>query len=331
LLLYSSYLPLGVSQLAGYLLHHHRAIYSNQDFFWRRCRGKRRLLQGVFRTHILYFILSVALLYFFLHCFIKNTKKISFLYSCFYLLAFSFVRMSNPKVEVRTLKQQGGESLKDAWYCISNSHHRCTKKHSTMILLINFYVGITSWYRYVLDTLAGGNLLDTPALEACTLIESLVGVPPIHVVKTEITLEEVIEKVGSLEKSFPNILDNASRVNEAIESIGKRITVLEASTTLDSQNLRIGKLEESMETLSSIFSPLKFKKEKAYVGKEQKFMYIPKVSVPKPQHVFKIGKTFSSTKSDLQIESSSGTSKVPSVVSGDLEETVNLNASFDIT
>jgi hypothetical protein len=43
-------------------------------------------------------------------------------------------------------------------------------------------------------------------------------------------------------------------------------------------------------------------------------MYVPKVSVPKPQHIFKIGKTFSSTKSDLQVESSPGTSKVPSVV-----------------
>jgi DNA-directed RNA polymerase subunit H (RpoH/RPB5) len=239
--------------------------------------------------------------------------------------------MSNPEVEVCTFKQQGGESLKDAWYRISNSHHRCTKKHSTMILLRNFYVGISSWNSYVLDTLAGGNFLGTPALEACTLIESLVGVPPIHVVKTEVTLEEVLEKLSSLEKSLPNILDNASRVNELIESIGKRITILEASTTLDSQNLRIGKLEESMETLSSIFSSLKFKKEKAFVGKEQKFMYVPKVSVPKPHHVFKIGKTFSSTKSDLQVESSLGTSKVPSVVSGDLEETVDLNASFENT
>jgi DNA-directed RNA polymerase subunit H (RpoH/RPB5) len=207
--------------------------------------------------------------------------------------------MSNPEVQVRTFKQQGGESLKDAWYRISNSHHRCTKKHYTMILIRNFYVGITSWYMYVLDTLAGGNFLGTPALEACTLVESLVGVPPIHLVKTEVTLEEVLEKLSSLEKSLPNILDNASRVNELIESIGKRITVLEASTTFDSQNLRIGKLEECMETLSSIFSSLKFKKEKAFGGKEQKYMYVPKVSVPKPQHIFKMGKTFSSTKSDL--------------------------------
>jgi hypothetical protein len=64
---------------------------------------------------------------------------------------------------------------------------------------------------------------------------------------------------------LPNILDNASQVNDSIESIGKRITVLEASTIHDSQNFRIRKLEEFMETLSSIFSSLKFKKEKAFV------------------------------------------------------------------
>jgi hypothetical protein len=107
-------------------------------------------------------------------------------------------------------------------------------------------------------------------------------VPPINVVKTEITLEEFIKKLISLEKSLPNLLDNASQVNESIESIDKRIIVLEASTIHDNQNLRIGKLEESMETLSSIFSSLQFKKEKAFVGKEQKFMYVPKVSIPKP-------------------------------------------------
>jgi hypothetical protein len=145
--------------------------------------------------------------------------------------------MSNPEVEVCTFKQQGGASLKDAWYRISDAHHRCTKKYSTMILLRNFYVGISSWNRYVLDTLAGGNFMGTPALEACTLIESLLGVPHINVVKTDITLGEVIEKLISLEKSMPNLLDNASQVNESIESIGKRITALEASTIHDMKGI----------------------------------------------------------------------------------------------
>jgi hypothetical protein len=171
----------------------------------------------------------------FLHAsFYQKYKKSSFIVVVFICLLFSLARMSNPEFEVCTFKQQGGESLKDDCYRISNAHHRCTKKHSTMILLRIFYGGISSWNRYVLDTLAGGNFLGTPALEACTLIESLVGVPPIHVVKTEVSLEELLEKLSSLEKSLPNILDNASQVNVSIESIDKRISVLEASTTHDS-------------------------------------------------------------------------------------------------
>ena len=44
------------------------------------------------------------------------------------LLSFNFAKMSIPEVEVRSFKQQGGESLKYAWYRISNAHHICTKK-----------------------------------------------------------------------------------------------------------------------------------------------------------------------------------------------------------
>ena len=110
--------------------------------------------------------------------------------------------MSIPEVEVRSFRQQGGESLKDAWYRINDAHHRCTKKYSTMILLRNFYVGITSWYSFVLDTLTGGNFLGTPALEACNIIESLVGTPPTKDIKVEITLEDVINKLDSMENFF---------------------------------------------------------------------------------------------------------------------------------
>jgi hypothetical protein len=192
----------------------------------------------------------------------------------FYLSAFSFVKMSSPEVEVHSFKQQGGESLKDAWYHINNAHHRCTKKHSTTILLRNFYVGISSWNRYVLDTLTGGNFLGTPAGEACTIIESLVGIPPIHVAKTETTLDEVVERLSSLEKSLPSILENASQVCESIENIGKRITILEAITTLNNQNLRIGKLEESMETISLIF--LNLRKRKCLLEKSKNLCMFPR-------------------------------------------------------
>ena len=64
----------------------------------------------------------------------------------------------SPESEVLTFKQRGGESLKDAWYRINDAQRRSTKKQSTHILLRNFYIGITSWYKYILDTITGGNL-----------------------------------------------------------------------------------------------------------------------------------------------------------------------------
>src|SRR3954468_18517759 len=99
--------------------------------------------------------------------------------------------MNVPEVEVRSFKQQGGESLKDAWYRICDAHHRCTKKYSTMILGI----------------------------------ESLVGVPPTNVSKTKITLEEVVKRLNSLKKIVPNLLYDATQTNELIGIINKRITV----------------------------------------------------------------------------------------------------------
>jgi hypothetical protein len=74
LLLYSSYLPLGVPNWTVlYIIN----TVPHQALFWRRCRGgKRRLLQGEFRTHILYFDLSFAFTLFLLASFYqKHTKN----------------------------------------------------------------------------------------------------------------------------------------------------------------------------------------------------------------------------------------------------------------
>jgi hypothetical protein len=59
--------------------------------FWRGCRGKRRLLQGEFHTHILYFVL--VLLYFIFACivFIKNTKNLVSFIVVTYLLLVHYV------------------------------------------------------------------------------------------------------------------------------------------------------------------------------------------------------------------------------------------------
>ena len=210
--------------------------------------------------------------------------------------------MSNPEVEVRSFKQQGGESFKDAWYRISNAHHRCIKKHSTTILLRNFYVGLSSWNRYVLDTLSGGNFLGTPALEASCIIESLVGIPPVNEVKIEISLEDVMKKLETIEKIFPSVetkleilLDKTDELDKSLGGIDERISVLGTRVVRDNQTNRIDELEKAMGTLGSTFSSLKYK-EKAYVGKEQKFMYVSKVPRPKKYYYRpKIDKALSTT------------------------------------
>src|SRR3954452_21971365 len=195
-----------------------------------------------------------------------------------------------------------------------------------MILLRNFYVGISSWNRHVLDTLIGGNFIGAPAMEACTLIKSLVGVPPTNVIKTELSIEEASKRLDSLEKIVPNLLNDAIQTNELIGSVNKRITVLEDSIANDDRTFRIGKLEEAMETLSLTFSSLGFKKEKAFVGKEQRFMHVPKIPKPRTCDMFKLDKKNSSTKSVLHVESSSMKSEIIEASSGVLEEINGVDA-----
>jgi hypothetical protein len=52
--------------------------------FWRRCQGKEDFCKGSFASTS--FTLFIVLLYFIFTCiiFIKNTKKISILYSCYF-------------------------------------------------------------------------------------------------------------------------------------------------------------------------------------------------------------------------------------------------------
>src|SRR3954463_16620216 len=90
--------------------------------------------------------------------------------------------------EILTFKQRGGESLKDSSFRINDSQKRATKKQYTTILLRNFYVGITSWNRFVLDTAINGNFIEAPVWEALNIIENLVGSLPIASIKEDITL-----------------------------------------------------------------------------------------------------------------------------------------------
>jgi hypothetical protein len=177
--------------------------------------------------------------------------------------------MNVPEIEVRTFKQQGGESLKDAWYRICDAHHRCTKKYSTMILLRNFYVGISTWNRYVLDTLIGGNFLGAPASEVYVLIESLGGSPPINVAKTEITLEEVVKRLDSLEKSLPNLLFDAIHTNELIGGINKKLLFWRVALQMMIELLELVKLKKLWKLRAQLFPLLVSKRRELLLGKNK--------------------------------------------------------------
>ena len=117
-----------------------------------------------------------------------------------------------PELEVLNFKQRGGESLKDAWYRICDAQNRSTPKQSTTILLRNFYVGVTTWYRFVLDTIIGGNFLSSHTLDAFHAMGNLVGSPPIKVNGTEITLEHLMQRLDIIENKMPT--------NQQFEEIG---------------------------------------------------------------------------------------------------------------
>ena len=92
-------------------------------------------------------------------------------------MASSSLVTTTPENEVLNFKQRGGENLKDASYRICDAQNRSTRKQSTTVLLRIFYVGITTLYRFVLDTITGGNFLMCSTLDAFNAMGNLVGSP----------------------------------------------------------------------------------------------------------------------------------------------------------
>ena len=120
-----------------------------------------------------------------------------------------------PESEVLNFKQNEGENLKDAWYRICNAQKRSTRKQSTTVLLRNFYVGISPWNRYVLDTIVGGNFLGSHTVDSYSALINLVGSPPLMVNGTTLTLEHVMRRLDVIEKKVATI--------ELIENLDKKI------------------------------------------------------------------------------------------------------------
>src|SRR4051794_39470655 len=87
------------------------------------------------------------------------------------------------EAEVLTFTKRGGESVIHAWYRINDSQKRATKKQSTTILLRNFYVGITSWNGFDLDTAINGNFIEAQFGKLLMLLKILLEASPLLVLK----------------------------------------------------------------------------------------------------------------------------------------------------
>src|ERR1041385_741355 len=158
-----------------------------------------------------------------------------------------------------------------------------TKKQSTTILLRNFYVGITSWNRFILHTAINGNFLEVPVWEALSIMENLVGNPPVASIQEDITLAHIMKKLENIELEMPSInkiseLDHKiqGNLNRLDSSMHKIFKTLETIKFHDLDPSRIDKIEEIIDTLGTTFSPIKTKKVENPAKKEPKFVYVPK-------------------------------------------------------
>ena len=129
--------------------------------------------------------------------------------------------VNTPDNEVLNFKKREGENLKDAWYRICNAQNRSTRKQSTAVLLRDFYVGTTPWNRCVLDTVAGGDFLNSHTFEAYNAMLDLFGPPPLLVNGTILTLEHVMQRLKIIE----NKVDLDRKIHNQITQYGSKVGV----------------------------------------------------------------------------------------------------------
>ena len=82
-----------------------------------------------------------------------------------------------------------------------------------------------------------GNFLGSHTLGDLNVIEILVGNPPIDEIKTDVTLEHVLDRLDIIEKNIINIqkqneldkklIDHVDKLDGAIKNISKRVKDIE--------------------------------------------------------------------------------------------------------
>ena len=192
----------------------------------------------------------------------------------------------SPENEILNFKQREGENLKYAWYRICNAQNKSTRKQSTSVLLCNFYVGITTWHRYVLDTITRGNFLGSHTFDSYNAMIDLFGSPPLLVNGTVLTLEHVMQRLEIIENKVATIelIENLDkRIHNRISQYGSKVGVTLkdikekepiVNEKINHDSVRIDKLENIITNLGTAFSSVK--NTPSPPTKIAKLMYVPK-------------------------------------------------------
>src|SRR3954470_5084603 len=131
-------------------------------------------------------------------------------------------------------------------------------------------------------------ILEVPVWEALSIMENLVGNPPVASIQEDITLAHIMKKLEKIELDMPSInkiseLDRKiqGNLNRLDSSMHKIFKTLETIKCHDLDPSRIDKIEEIIDTLGTTFSSIKPKNVETPARKEPKFNYVPKVPSPK--------------------------------------------------
>ena len=191
----------------------------------------------------------------------------------------------SPENDVLNFKQREGENLKDAWYRICNAQNGSTRKQSTSVVLCNFYVGITAWNRFILDTITGGNFLGSHSFDSYNAMVDLFGSPPLLVNGTILTLEHVMQRLEIIENKVATVelIENLDRkIHNQVIQYGSKVGVAlnffkekepMVNEKIDQDSTRIDKIEDIITNLGSAFSSVKNTPSNAKIAK---LMYVPK-------------------------------------------------------
>ena len=126
-------------------------------------------------------------------------------------------------------------------------------------------MGITTWYRFVLDTITGGNFYSSHSMDAFNAMANLVGSPPITISETVLTLEHVMQRIDAIEKKMPTIehIENFNKmIHNHVTQIGSKVGIILKmlkekepiiNKRVEQSPVRIDKLEEIINNLGSAF------------------------------------------------------------------------------